>query len=71
MRARMPVTFSPADLTSADAARKIVEDTLDLVRRGKMPTSVANVVQKLVAVGLKANETKLAERIAALEERLR
>jgi hypothetical protein len=71
MKSRGPISVTAADLSSADKARALVEETLDLVRRGRMPTSIANVVQKLVSVGLKANEQRLAERIAALEERLK
>ena len=70
VRSRMPVTFTPADLTTADSARALVEETINLARAGKLPTSTANAVSKLVAVGLRAAELKLAERIAEIERLL-
>jgi hypothetical protein len=65
MKSRGPISLTAADLSSAGKARALVEETLDLVRRGRMPTSVGNVVYKLVSVGLKANEQKLAEQLIA------
>ena len=70
-RARMPVTFTPADFASEDGARKMLEEAANLVRAGKMPVSVANAVSKLAATALKAAELRHAEALAEVERRLR
>jgi hypothetical protein len=63
-------TLSPADLSSAASARRLVEETINLVRRGLIPVTVANAVQRLVSTGLQANEQELGERIAEIERQL-
>jgi hypothetical protein len=70
MRARMPTTFTPASFESEKSARRVLEETADLVRQGKMPTSVANAVSKIAGVAARLGELRLAAKLAELEERL-
>jgi hypothetical protein len=46
------------------------EETADLVRQGRMPTSVGNVVSKIASTALKLAEVKLAARLAEFERQL-
>jgi len=69
-RAKMPTTFTAADFSTEEGARKILEETTNLVRQGKMPTSVANVVSKLAGTALKLAELKLVKRLGDLERQL-
>jgi hypothetical protein len=70
MRARLPVEFTPAAFDSEQSARRVLEETADLVRAGKMPTSVANAVSKLAGVAIRATELDVLRRLASLEKRL-
>lgn len=71
MQSREPVRFLAADLSSETSARALVEETINFARAGKIATSTANAVAKLVAVGLRASELKLAAQVAAMEKSMK
>lgn len=71
VKARTPVSFTKADFSSEESARRVLEEAADLVRQGRLPVSVANAVTKMVAAAAKLGELKLAARLHELEERLR
>jgi len=70
MRARMPATFTPADFASEEGARKVLEETANLVREGKLPVSVANAVSKIAGVAARLGELRLEEKLNELERQL-
>jgi NAD(P)-dependent dehydrogenase (short-subunit alcohol dehydrogenase family) len=70
-QARLPLKFTKADYTSADGARKVLEEASDLVRSGKLPVSVANAVAKLAGIALKASEVALGKRLAEVEREIK
>jgi hypothetical protein len=71
VKARTPVKFLAADLSSEESARALVEETINLARAGMIRTSTANAVAKLVAVGLRASELRLAAQVAEIERRMK
>jgi hypothetical protein len=60
----------PIDLSSDESARALIENTISLARAGKLPTSTATAISKLVSTGLKLGELRLARKLEELEQRV-
>ena len=69
-RARLPLRFTPADFATEAGARKVLEETADFVRSGKIPNSTAQTIAKLAGVAARLAEMKAAEEIARLEREI-
>jgi hypothetical protein len=67
--ARFP-QFTKADFASAEGARAALEEAAVLVRAGKMPVSIVNVVAKIAGTALRASEVALGKRLAEVEREL-
>ncbi len=64
-------TFPPCDFASEEGCRRALELAGDAVLKGRLPTSSANALAKLAAVGLKAAELGVARRLASIEQTLK
>jgi hypothetical protein len=69
-KARLPLKFTPADFATEAGARKVLEETADFVRSGKIPNSTAQTIAKLAGVAARLAEMKAAEEIARLEREI-
>jgi len=70
-QARLPLKFTKANFSTEEGVRGVLEEAADLVRAGRLPVSIANVVAKLAKTGMQAAELKLAEQIREMERRLK
>lgn len=61
----------PIDLSSAEAQRRAIEETIDRVRRGDEPLAIARLVIYAISVARGVYDTSLAERLDALEQLVR
>ena len=69
---RVKLDLEPLNVRTPYEAGTLLEDTLNRVRTGEMPTNIANSVGYLVTVMLKAYEaSRLEQRLDDLEEALR
>lgn len=69
-KARLPLKFTPADFATEAGARKVLEETADFVRSGKIPNSTAQTIAKLAGVAARLGELRAAEEIAKLQREL-
>jgi hypothetical protein len=60
----------PVDLSNEDGARKLLEQTIDQVRTGKIASTVANSIFNGLTVAIRLAELKLAAQVAQLEAEL-
>jgi hypothetical protein len=62
---------SRTSLSSERAARRLLEQTIDDVRLGRITPNIANSVAQLVATAIKLGELRLTSELARLERELK
>lgn len=62
------LSLEPLDVKSANDVTKLLEDTINGVRKGKIPPKIANTIGYLAGHALKAMEvSKYAEKVESVE----